>query len=197
MVRELLRRRVPQIVGGYLATSWVLLEFTDWAVGQYALSPALTNLVVTALLFLLPAVAILAWRHGAPGEDGWTRMDAAVIGLNVIVAGGILWLSFGGEQLGAVAFAGDESQNWLILKDGHATIGLFAGMFDRNILTFNPGWSQEAEPLSTFVDVREIQRRLKEQGIEVVQEADEDCSGPASMVVIDPDGNQILIDQHI
>ena len=103
MFRELLRRRVPQIVGGYLATSWILLEFTDWAVGQYALSPALTNLVVTTLLLLLPAIAVLAWRHGAPGEDGWTRTDAAVVGLNLIVAGGILMLSFGGEQLGAVA----------------------------------------------------------------------------------------------
>ncbi|MCL7991842.1 MAG: tetratricopeptide repeat protein, partial [marine benthic group bacterium] len=103
MFRELLHRRVPQIVGGYLATSWILLEFTDWAVGQYALSPALTNLVVTTLLLFLPAVAILAWRHGAPGEDGWTRTDAAVVGLNLIVAGGIQMLSFGGEQLGAVA----------------------------------------------------------------------------------------------
>ncbi len=101
------------------------------------------------------------------------------------------------EKLGFEEFAGDESQNWLILKNGHATIGLFQGMFDKNILTFNPGWSQEAEPLSPFTDVREIQRRLKEQGIEVVLEADEGGSGPASMMVVDPDGNQILLDQHV
>ena len=75
MMRQLLKRRVPQIVGAYLATSWILLEFTDWAVGQYALSPALTNFVVTTLLLLLPAVAVLAWRHGAPGEDPWTKTD--------------------------------------------------------------------------------------------------------------------------
>lgn len=101
------------------------------------------------------------------------------------------------EKLGFEEFAGDESKNWLILKNGHTTIGLFQGMFDKNILTFNPGWSQEAEPLSPFTDVREIQRRLKEQGIEVVLEADEGGSGPASMMVVDPDGNQILLDQHV
>ena len=87
-MRQLLHRRVPHIVGAYLATSWILLEFTDWAVGQYALSPALTNFVVTTLLLLLPAVAVLAWRHGAPGEDPWTKADAAVIGLNLVAAGG-------------------------------------------------------------------------------------------------------------
>ncbi|MBT8404984.1 MAG: hypothetical protein KJP18_14070, partial [Gemmatimonadetes bacterium] len=101
MMRQLLHRRVPQIVGAFLATSWILLEFTDWAVDQYALSPNLTNFVVSGLLLLLPAVAILAWRHGAPGEDKWTKTDAAVIGLNLVAAGGILMTVFSGQELGA------------------------------------------------------------------------------------------------
>jgi hypothetical protein len=101
-MRELLRRRVPHIVGGYLAASWGLLEFSSWTVDQYALSPELTNLVAFTLLLVLPMVAILAWRHGAPGQDAWTRADAAVIGLTVIVAGGVLVTVFGGRQLGAV-----------------------------------------------------------------------------------------------
>jgi len=101
-MRKLLQRRVPQIVGAYFAGSWILLEFTDWAVRQYALSPALTNFVVTTLLLLLPTVAVLAWRHGAPGEDRWTKTDAAVIGLNMVTAGGILVMAFSGQELGAV-----------------------------------------------------------------------------------------------
>lgn len=100
-MRQLLHRRVPQIAGAYLAASWILLEFTDWAVDQYALSPALTNFVVTTLLLLVPAVLVLAWRHGAPGHDGWTRTDGAVLGLNLVAAGGLLWLAFSGEELGA------------------------------------------------------------------------------------------------
>ncbi len=102
MIRNLLHRRVPHIVGAYLATSWILLEFTDWAVNQYALSPALTNLVVMTLLLLLPAIVVLAWRHGTPGADDWTRTDAAVIGLNLVIAGGILMTAFSGQELGAV-----------------------------------------------------------------------------------------------
>ena len=100
-MRQLLHRRVPQIVGAYFAGSWIFLEFTTWAVNQYALSPNLTNFGVTSLLLLLPAVAVLAWRHGAPGEDGWTRIDGAVIGLNLILAGGVLAVAFSGKELGA------------------------------------------------------------------------------------------------
>ena len=102
-MRKLLDRRVPQIVGAYLATSWVLLEFTDWAVGQYTLSPALTNFVVATLLLLLPTVVVLAWRHGAPGDDGWTRTDGVVAVLNLVVAAGVLVLGFGNQELGAAA----------------------------------------------------------------------------------------------
>ncbi len=102
MIRSLFQRRVPQIVGAYLATSWIFLEFTDWAVNQYALSPKLTDFVVTTLLLLVPAVIVLAWRHGAPGADEWTKTDAAAVGLNLLVAGGILMTMFSGQELGAV-----------------------------------------------------------------------------------------------
>ena len=101
------------------------------------------------------------------------------------------------EKFGFSEFAGDISQNWLIMKNGDHAIGLFEGMFDRNILTFNPGWNSNAEPLDHFTDVRELQRRLKEQGVELTSEADENSTGPASFIAIDPDGNPILVDQHV
>ncbi len=101
------------------------------------------------------------------------------------------------EKLGFEYFAGDVSQNWVILKNGTTVIGLFQGMFDKNMLTFNPGWTQDAQPLPSFTDVREIQRRLKDQGVQFVMEADESTAGPAHFVVVDPDGNPILFDQHV
>lgn len=100
-------------------------------------------------------------------------------------------------KLGFTPFAGDESQNWLILKNGEHTIGLFQGMFDRNILTFNPGWDYRAQELAAFTDVRELQRRLAAQGVEFATKADENTTGPASFMVVDPDGNPILVDQHV
>ena len=100
------------------------------------------------------------------------------------------------EKLGFAPFAGDAAQNWLILRNGGCVIGLFQGMFEKNILTFNPGWDQNAQPLAAFTDVRELQRRLKAAGVPLVQEADETTTGPASFVVADPDGNPILFDQH-
>lgn len=101
------------------------------------------------------------------------------------------------EKLGFEAFGGDAAQDWLILKNGDHVIGLFQGMFDQNILTFNPGWDQNAQNLDSFTDVRELQRQLKAQGVQLVSEADESTTGPASFVVVDPDGNPILIDQHV
>jgi catechol 2,3-dioxygenase-like lactoylglutathione lyase family enzyme len=101
------------------------------------------------------------------------------------------------EKLGFTFFAGDESQNWLILKNGDCVIGLFQGMFERNILTFNPGWDGNARKLDRFTDIRELQRRLREQGVSFQQEADESTTGPASFIVADPDGNPILFDQHV
>jgi catechol 2,3-dioxygenase-like lactoylglutathione lyase family enzyme len=101
------------------------------------------------------------------------------------------------EKLGFEAFGGDAAQNWLILKNGACVIGLFQGMFDKNILTFNPGWDGNAEALDAFTDVRDLQRRLKAQGVTFATEADESTTGPASFVVVDPDGNAILFDQHV
>ena len=101
------------------------------------------------------------------------------------------------EKLGFTLFAGDQSQNWLIMKNGEAVIGLFQGMFDKNILTFNPGWDNKAEPLQEFTDVRELQRQLKASGVNIITEADETSTGPASFIISDPDGNPILIDQHV
>jgi len=101
------------------------------------------------------------------------------------------------EKLGFEVFMGDASQNWLILKNGDHVIGLFQGMFERNLLTFNPGWDSNARKLDTFTDIREIQRQLKAQGIEFQSEADETTTGPASFVIVDPDGNPILLDQHV
>ncbi|MGC4056020.1 MAG: VOC family protein [Paludibaculum sp.] len=101
------------------------------------------------------------------------------------------------EKLGFKSFVGDASKNWLILKNGDHVIGLFQGMFEKNILTFNPGWDQNAQKLSAFTDVRELQKRLKSLGVKPVKEADEGSKGPASFVVTDPDGNVILFDQHV
>jgi lactoylglutathione lyase len=101
------------------------------------------------------------------------------------------------EKFGFKAFAGDPSKNWLILKNGDHVIGLFQGMFDKNILTFNPGWDSNAQKLAAFTDVRELQRSLKAQGVQLVSEADESTTGPASFIAVDPDGNPILVDQHV
>jgi catechol 2,3-dioxygenase-like lactoylglutathione lyase family enzyme len=101
------------------------------------------------------------------------------------------------EKLGFKVFMGDISQNWLILKNREHTIGLFQGMFERNSLTFNPGWDSNAQKLDSFTDVRELQNQLKAQGVALLNEADESTTGPASFIVMDPDGNPILIDQHV
>ena len=101
------------------------------------------------------------------------------------------------ENLGFQVFGGDLSQNWLIMKNGSCPIGLFQGMFEKNILTFNPGWDENASKLDSFTDVRDLQREIKAKGIEFQAEADEGTSGPASFILVDPDGNPILVDQHV
>ncbi len=101
------------------------------------------------------------------------------------------------EKLGFTVFFGEQAQNWLIMKNGDHAIGLFQGMFDKNILTFNPGWNSEAQPLKEFTDVRELQRQLKDRGVTMITEADESSNGPASFMIADPDGNTILVDQHV
>ncbi|GGK13874.1 hypothetical protein GCM10007962_05190 [Yeosuana aromativorans] len=101
------------------------------------------------------------------------------------------------ETLGFSVYAGQMEKNYLIMKNGNALIGLFQGMFENNILTFNPGWDENANKVEPFDDVRSIQRNLKENNIKLEREADENTSGPASIVMFDPDGNTILIDQHV
>jgi catechol 2,3-dioxygenase-like lactoylglutathione lyase family enzyme len=101
------------------------------------------------------------------------------------------------EQLGFRVFGGDQAQNWLILQNETATIGLFQGMFDKNLLTFNPGWDRSAQTLPDFDDVRDIQKTLKGHGLALATEADETTTGPASLMLLDPDGNPVLIDQHV
>lgn len=101
------------------------------------------------------------------------------------------------EKFGFKVISGDVNENWLILSNGDHTIGLFQGMFEKNTLTFNPGWDKNAAQVDTFADIRDLQRQLKAQGVELVAETDEDTSGPASFIAIDPDGNPILVDQHV
>jgi predicted enzyme related to lactoylglutathione lyase len=101
------------------------------------------------------------------------------------------------EKLGFAVFHGEITQNWLIMKNGNHVIGLFQGMFEKNILTFNPGWDSNAQRLDSFTDVRELQRQIKARGVQLVSEADENTTGPASFVAVDPDGNPILFDQHV
>ena len=101
------------------------------------------------------------------------------------------------ESLGFQVFAGEQARNYLIMKNGNSLVGLFQGMFENNILTFNPGWNENAEKLSSFDDIREIQKSLKQQGFSFVSEVDENSKGPGSFIITDPDGNAVLLDQHV
>ncbi|MEO8294814.1 MAG: VOC family protein [Gemmatimonadota bacterium] len=101
------------------------------------------------------------------------------------------------ETLGFTVLLGDATQNWLIMKNDQTVIGLFQGMFEKNMLTFNPGWDREGKKLEEFTDVRELQRQLKSAGIKLLTEVDENTVGPASLIVVDPDGNPVLLDQHV
>lgn len=101
------------------------------------------------------------------------------------------------ESLGFTSMGGDPAQGWLILKNGSTVIGLFQGMFEKNILTFNPGWDQDAHPLPAYTDVREVQRALDAAGIAITTRADPATTGPAHIVLSDPDGNVIMFDQHV
>jgi lactoylglutathione lyase len=144
------------------------------------------------LLTTTAALAAAAQAQSAPSKN--TQLGAFSISLAVkdLAASKRFY-----EKFGFTAFAGDATKNWLILKNGDHVIGLFQGMFDKNILTFNPGWDSNAQKLASFTDVRELQRRLKAQGVQMAKEADESSTGPASFVAVDPDGNQILVDQHV
>lgn len=122
------------------------------------------------------------------------QLGAFSISLSVkdIAASRAFYEKFGFEVLG-----GNQDENWLILKNGETVIGLFQGMFEGNLLTFNPGWDQSANPVEQFTDVRELQRRLKAQGVALSPEADETTTGPGYFSAVDPDGNVILVDQHV
>jgi lactoylglutathione lyase len=123
-------------------------------------------------------------------------MDLGAFSVSLAVADIHASLAFY-EKLGFTKFGGNIEQNWLILKNGEHLIGLFQGMFDKNILTFNPGWDQSARRQGAFTDVRDLQKQLEAAGVEMVMKADETTTGPASFVVVDPDGNSILVDQHV
>ena len=101
------------------------------------------------------------------------------------------------EKLGFAVIEGNADQGWLIMKNASSTIGLFQGMFEKNILTFNPGWDANGQPIDTYTDVRELQKKLKADGVQLIEEADEATTGPASFTLLDPDGNPILVDQHV
>jgi lactoylglutathione lyase len=129
-----------------------------------------------------------------PKENHTMKLGAFSVSLSVknLAASRVFY-----EKLGFEKVMGDPAQNWLILRNGETTIGLFQGAFERNMLTFNPGWNSQAKPLEKFEDIRAIQKSLKASGLTLTSEADESSTGPASVTLVDPDGNPILIDQHV
>lgn len=156
-------------------------------------APLLGACLLAALVSVQPAVR--AQGAGAAGkENAPVRLGNFSVSLAVkdIAASRAFY-----EKLGFRVFGGNQDQNWLIMQNETATIGLFQGMFDKNTLTFNPGWNREGETLDDFDDVREIQKTLKARGLTPVVEADESSTGTAHIVLTDPDGNPVLIDQHV
>jgi len=155
----------------------------------------LSTLAVVLALSMHPATDGLIDTQD-PQADKQPTMDLGAFSISLAVKDIAVSRAFY-EKLGFEKAGGDPAQNWLILRNGTTTIGLFQGMFEENIMTFNPGWSSKAEPLEEFTDVRVIQRQLKEAGLKLESEADESTKGPASLVLTDPDGNTIYIDQHV
>jgi len=149
---------------------------------------------VVQFVFLIKGETLHKRRRVTPRKEQDMELGAFSISLAVkdLRASQVFY-----EKLGFRVFGGDVSQNWLILKNGDHVIGLFQGMFDKNILTFNPGWDSHAQKLDTFTDVRELQKQLRAQGVAFMSEADEHTTGPANFMVLDPDGNPILVDQHV
>lgn len=154
----------------------------------------MTSLTLVVLAFALLLVGCASTPTAKPSPTPSPRLGNFSVSLSVkdIAASRAFY-----EKLGFHVMGGDQAQNWLILQNDSATIGLFQGMFPKNMLTFNPGWDRTAATLTDFDDVREIQRTLKARGLTITTPADEATSGPASLVLIDPDGNPILVDQHI
>ncbi len=154
-------------------------------------------------LFLLPAllVSLVACQStegtsSAVAEGSRPEFDLGAFSVSLVVKDLAASRGFY-EKLGFAVTGGDAAQDWLVLRNGTTTIGLFQGMFERNMLTFNPGWGSNATPLASFTDVRELQHELKGAGVSLVLETDEDGTGPAHIMLVDPDGNPILIDQHV
>jgi lactoylglutathione lyase len=145
----------------------------------------------------LAAAAMPVWSQSQkPIQPGGAHMELGAFSISLAVKDLAASKQFY-EKFGFKAFFGEASKNFLIMKNGDHVIGLFQGMFDKNIMTFNPGWDQNAQKLAAFTDVRELQRQLKAQGVKLVKEADETTTGPASFVAVDPDGNTIVVDQHV
>jgi len=142
----------------------------------------------------LLASALPAWGQSqTAAQPGPMQLGAFSISLAVkdLVASRTFYEKFGFKGVGG------DGKNMLIMKNGDHVIGLFQGMFDQNIITFNPGWNSNGEKLAAFTDVRDLQRQLKAKGVKLAKEADESTTGPAAFVAMDPDGNQILVDQHV
>ena len=156
---------------------------------------------MTKLAVVLAAVAIVGAVvvAGAPSRADAQKEDTVELG-NFSVSLAVKDLPTSRafyEKLGFKAVAGDAAKNWLVLQNGACTIGLFQGMLERNTLTFNPGWTSSGKALEQFQDIRDIQRVLKDRGLKPTLEADAASKGPASLIVTDPDGNPVLIDQHV
>jgi lactoylglutathione lyase len=154
--------------------------------------PAWRGIFGAAFTFTIPVSGCLQHLHHTRGEDMELGAFSISLAVKDIEASRAFY-----EKFGFKPFAGNAAQRWLILKNGPHVIGLFQGMFEKNMLTFNPGWDQSATKLETFADVRDLQRALKGQGVRLMTEADETSTGPASFIAIDPDGNPILVDQHV
>ena len=143
---------------------------------------------------LTVAAAAAAWSQGATQQKP-KAMELGAFSISLTVKNLEASRSFY-EKFGFKSFGGD-AKSYLMMKNGDHVIGLFQGMFEKNILTFNPGWDQNAQKLAKFTDVRELQRQLKAQGVKMMTKADETTKGPASFIAVDPDGNPILVDQHV
>jgi lactoylglutathione lyase len=154
------------------------------------------RLIGGAMAALLACAALVGAAPSTPNPGDQRTMELGNFSVSLTVKDLAASRAFY-EKLGFEAFGGDAKQGWLILQNGTATIGLFQGMFERNILTFNPGWNAKAETLEAFTDVRELQKRLLAAGLELQVKAEEGSTGPASFMLTDPDGNPILVDQHV
>lgn len=156
----------------------------------------MTKLAACLAIFALLAMSLAGSDKSKQANDkGSQKMNLGAFSISLAVKNLEESRAFY-EKLGFEQIGGAAEQNWLILKNGESIIGLFQGMFDKNILTFNPGWAGDGEHPEEFTDIRELQKTLKERGLELITEADASTTGPASLTLIDPDGNPVLLDQH-